>query len=363
MRNGNQTKRNGKIGNMKILISGNLGYIGPVLINHIKALSGDNFIAGYDLGLFSHVNSTRRLISDVKVDVQYFGDVRDVKQELFNEFDAVIYLAAISNDPMGNKFEEPTLEINYKSAVKWAEYAKAAGVSNFVFASSCSVYGLADDEDRTEKSEVNPLTIYAKSKVYAERDLALLASAEFNITCLRFATACGWSDRVRLDLVLNDFVAGAKVNKKIEILSDGSPWRPLIHVKDMSRAIEWAASRQTDNGGNFLITNVGSNSWNLQIKELAFQVKKKIGGTDVYINPEGAPDKRSYRVSFDFFSELAPNHQPIETPASTIEGLFSGLLELNFEDPDFRSSDYIRLKIIQDLIHSGELTDEIKRAQ
>ena len=338
-----------------------MGYIGPVLTNHFKALSNDNFVAGYDLGLFSHVSSTRKLISDVKADVQYFGDVREVSPELFEGFDAVVYLAAISNDPMGNKFEEPTLDINYKSAVKWAEHAKAAGVSNFVFASSCSVYGLADDGDRTEKSEVNPLTAYAKSKVYAERELEPLADDNFTITCLRFATACGWSDRLRLDLVLNDFVAGAKVNKKIEILSDGTPWRPLIHVKDMSRAIEWASNRKTDNGGNFVVSNVGSNAWNLQIKELAFQVKKKLDGTDVYINPDGAPDKRSYRVNFDFFNELAPNHQPMETPESTIEGLYAGLTELDFKDPDFRSSDYIRLKIIQDLIEFGDLTDQIKR--
>lgn len=354
---------NGKIGNMKILISGNLGYIGPVLINHLKSLSESYYVAGFDLGLFSHVNSTKKLSSDVKADLQHYGDVREIEPDIFKGFDAVVYLAAISNDPMGNKFEEPTLDINYKSAVKWAKGAKDAGVSHFVFASSCSVYGLADDEDRTEKSEVNPLTAYAKSKVFAERDLEPLADDNFIVTCLRFATACGWSDRLRLDLVLNDFVAGAKVNKKIEILSDGTPWRPLIHVKDMSRSIEWASTRFSDNGGNFVIVNVGSKEWNLQIKELAFKVKKVLSGTDVYINPKGEPDKRSYRVNFDLFRELAPNHQPLETPASTIEGLFEGLTAINFEDNEFRSSDYIRLKIIQELIKENELTEQIKVSQ
>ena len=140
------------------------------------------------------------------------------------------------------------------------------------------MYGSAEDSARTEKSPLNPLTAYAKSKVFTERDLEPLADRGFKVTCLRFSTACGWSDRLRLDLVLNDFVAGAVASKRITILSDGTPWRPLINVKDMARAIDWAISRDVANGGEFLAVNVGSDEWNYQVKDLAEAVAKVIPG-------------------------------------------------------------------------------------
>jgi nucleoside-diphosphate-sugar epimerase len=149
------------------------------------------------------------------------------------DIDAIVHLAAISNDPIGNKFEEVTLDINYRASVELARRAKEAGVKSFTFASSCSMYGAAEDSARTENSPLNPLTAYARSKVLTERELEPLADGGFKVTSLRFSTACGWSERLRLDLVLNDFVAGAVASKRITILSDGTPWRPLINVKDM----------------------------------------------------------------------------------------------------------------------------------
>jgi nucleoside-diphosphate-sugar epimerase len=199
-----------------------------------------------------------------------------------------------------------------------------------------------------EHSEVNPLTAYAKSKVYAEQGLANIASADFNITCLRFATACGYSDRLRLDLVLNDFVASAIATGKISILSDGSPWRPLIHVKDMALAMDWALHRK--DGGQFLVINTGSNVWNYQVKDLAEAVKNIFGNIEVDINKNAAPDKRSYKVSFDLYEKLAPNHQPKISLNKAVEDLKNGLEGLHFKDEDFRSSNLIRLKTIQQLL-------------
>jgi nucleoside-diphosphate-sugar epimerase len=333
---------------MKILIIGNLGYIGPIVVKHFRKIFPNAYIAGYDIGYFIQNYTANGVIGDTLLDNQYYGDVRNFDNSILNEFESVIYLAAISNDPMGNFFEKPTLNINFTAAVDIAKNAKLNGVKNFVFASSCSVYGFADISARTEHSEVNPLTAYAKSKVYAEQGLANIASADFNITCLRFATACGYSDRLRLDLVLNDFVASAIATGKISILSDGSPWRPLIHVKDMALAMDWALHRK--DGGQFLVINTGSNVWNYQVKDLAEAVKNIFGNIEVDINKNAAPDKRSYKVSFDLYEKLAPNHQPKISLNKAVEDLKNGLEGLHFKDEDFRSSNLIRLKTIQQLL-------------
>ncbi len=336
---------------MKLLIIGNLGYIGPMVVKHFKSANPDIFIAGYDIGYFIQNYTSNGIVGDTLLNQQYFGDVRNFDASILNGFDAVIYLAAISNDPMGNAFEQPTLDINFRSAVDIAKKAKQQGVGNFVFASSCSVYGFADTAPRTENSEVNPLTAYAKSKVFAEQALAPLADDNFKITCHRFATACGYSDRLRLDLVLNDFVASAIADKKITILSDGSPWRPLIHVKDMARAMDWAVQRK--DGGNFLVVNTGSNQWNYQVKDLATAVKELFNDVEVSINANAQPDKRSYKVSFDLFEQLAPNHQPQVILKAAVQDLKEGLLSIQFADPDFRQSRLMRLKMIQQLMDSG----------
>ena len=259
------------------------------------------------------------------MNVQYFGDMRQFPSEILSGVDAVVHLAAISNDPIGNRFEEVTLDINYRASVELAKKAKEAGVNSFVFASSCSMYGSADDSARTEKSTLNPLTAYAKSKVLTEKDLEPLASDKFKVTSLRFSTACGWSDRLRLDLVLNDFVAGSVASQQITILSDGTPWRPLINVKDMARAIDWAIGRAGTNGGHFLAVNVGSDEWNYQVKDLAEAVAAVIPGTTVSINKDAQPDKRSYKVNFDLFKKLAPSHQPKVSLVESIEELKNGL--------------------------------------
>jgi nucleoside-diphosphate-sugar epimerase len=345
---------------MKILITGNMGYIGPLVSQHLRRERAGASLVGFDIGYFAQCLTNAARLPESNLDCQYFGDVRKIASDLLQGVDAVVYLAAISNDPMGNAYEAVTLDINYRAAVELAARAKAAGVGSFVFASSCSVYGYAADGARNEQSPLDPLTAYARSKVAAEKELAPLASPAFRITCLRFATACGMSNRLRLDLVVNDFVASALAVKKITILSDGTPWRPLIHVQDMARAIDWAVDREAGNGGPFLVVNTGSDQWNYQVKSLAEAVAKAVPGVEVSINKAAQPDRRSYKVDFSLFRELAPQHQPQFDLPATINDLKSGLEAMNFHDENFRKSQLIRLNTLATLRSRGLLTEDLR---
>jgi nucleoside-diphosphate-sugar epimerase len=345
---------------MRILVTGNMGYVGPVLGRHLRDSYPEGYLTGLDLAYFGNCISSNDILPEARLNHQYFADVRNFPGDLLASVDAVVYLAALSNDPLGHAFEEATLDINYRSAVRAAKLAKAAGVRSFVFASSCSVYGYAEDGARTEDSPVNPLTAYAKSKVWTERDLAPLADDTFKVTCLRFATACGMSDRLRLDLVLNDFVAGAVASKKISILSDGTPWRPLIHVKDMARAIDWAIHRDPAPGGVFLIVNVGDDRWNYQVKDLAEAVAQVIPGIAVSINRNAQPDRRSYRVSFEKFKRLAPGFTPQLDLVTAVTELRDGLTAIGFNDENFHQSRFIRLNVLTQLKNLGQVNDKLE---
>ncbi len=344
---------------MNILITGNLGYVGPNLIKYLKKNYPADKLFGFDIGYFSNCVTTPFRMPETMLEAQYFGDVRNFSEHLLKGIDAVIHLAAISNDPMSSQFEEITYAINHKASIDIAKKAKNAGVKSFVFASSCSVYGFAADGARVESSDLNPLTAYAKSKVLTEEDLQPLADDNFKVTCLRFATACGMSDRLRLDLVLNDFAASAIANKKISILSDGTPWRPLINTLDMARAMGWSVNRETSKGGNFLLMNVGSNVWNYQVKEIAGFVKEQFPEVEISINPNAQPDKRSYRVNFDFFNSLAPDFTPKITIQQSIADLLNGLNAIKFNDADFRQSNLIRLNMINSLKTNNFIDDNI----
>jgi len=180
------------------------------------------------------------------------------------------------------------------------------------------------------------------------------------ITALRFSTACGWSDRIRLDLVLNDFVACAIASKEITVLSDGSPWRPLIDVKDMARSMEWALTRDPKESGNYLAVNVGSQEWNYQVRDLAEAVARAVPGTRVSINKDAPPDKRSYRVDFSLYKALAPKHQPQVSLDQAISEIKTGLESMLFNDADFRASQFMRLKVIEKHIEEQRLSEQLR---
>jgi nucleoside-diphosphate-sugar epimerase len=345
---------------MKILVTGNMGYIGPLVISRLRASYPDATLAGFDIGYFGNCITGTGVLPECKVDVQYFGDMRRFPAEILEGVGAIVHLAGISNDPIGNRFEDVTMEINHRSSIELAGKAREMGVKSFVFASSCSLYGAAEDSARTETSPLNPLTAYARSKAMTEKDLEPLVSDRFTITSLRFSTACGWSDRLRLDLVLNDFVASAVAANRITILSDGTPWRPLIHVKDMARAIDWALARQPGEGGPYLAINVGSDEWNYQVKDLAEAVARAIPGVEVSINKDAQPDKRSYRVAFGLFRKLAPAHQPVVSLAESIEELKNGLEAIRFRDKEFRASRHMRLMVLTELQEKGLLNNRLQ---
>jgi nucleoside-diphosphate-sugar epimerase len=345
---------------MKILITGNCGYVGPIVQRHLRQAYPDANIIGYDNVYFALSTTGAHVVPERSLNAQYFGDVREFPRELVEGTDAVVHLAAVSNDPIGNRFERVTEDINYRASVDLGRKAAKAGVSHFVFASSCSVYGFAPGAARKETDELNPQTAYARSKVNTEKGLFDIADNRMTISCLRFATACGMSDRLRLDLVLNDFVACALATGEISVLSDGSPWRPLIDVRDMARAIDWGITRDTDDSGRFLALNVGSNDRNYQVKDLANAVAEAISNTRVSINTAAQPDARSYQVDFSLFSSLAENHQPQITLQQSIGMLNKGLRGMRFSDPDFRNSSYIRLKVLDEHIAAGRLTPDLR---
>jgi len=339
---------------MNILVTGNLGYVGPVVVARLRAAFPKARLIGLDAGYFAGALLDPASPGQLP-DEQILDDVRDFPPRRLAGIASVVHLAGISNDPIGNAFEDATRQVNYEATVALAANARRAGAASFVFASSCSVYGFAEDGARGESSAVNPLTAYARSKYAAECALAGLAGREFPITCLRFATACGRSPRLRLDLVLNDFAASAVANREIRILSDGTPWRPLIDVADMARAIEWAVARPASNGGEFLAVNAGSNQWNYQVKDLAAAVAAALPGTAIHLNPDAQPDKRSYKVRFDLFRRLAPRHQPVSTLAGTIAELVHALESAGAAGAGFSRDRYVRLRSLVDLRDRGLL--------
>jgi len=345
---------------MRILITGNLGYVGSTLVPFLKRYDDSFSLVGWDAGFFAHSLTNCKVLPEQSLGMQFFGDTRDLTIENLKGFEAIVHLAAVSNDPMGQSFEAVTHEINRVASVKIAKMAAEAGVKKFVFASSCSMYGAASENPKTEKDATNPLTAYAKSKIGTEQDLTDVDLGDMVVTNLRFATACGMSDRLRLDLVLNDFVASAVSSGKIEILSDGSPWRPLIDVEDMSRAILWACMRSASDGGQVLSVNAGRSEWNYQVKDLAEAVVSQIPGCELSLNKDAQPDKRSYKVDFSLFESLAPEFSPRISLDESISRLISGLREMNFSSANFRDTEFMRLKILNRLKANDKINNNLR---
>ena len=339
---------------MKITIIGNLGYVGPVLTSYIRRLFPEIKIAGIDAGYFSCSYLDHTQLSCV--DVQLFKDVSKIIPDDLAGSDAVIYLAAISNDPMGRDFAAATKRINQDQAVRIAKMVDQIGVKSFVFASSCSVYGSASDKARIETDDLNPLTDYARSKVNAEQQMKELDLNNTKINSLRFATACGVSANLRLDLVLNDFVYEAVINDEVKVLSDGSPLRPLIDVTDMARFLTWFAINE--NAPSQGIFNAGFNSCNYSVLEIANCVSN-LTGCSIDINTSAPPDKRSYKVNFDAIGKLTQFTRPLknlENSCSELKDFILQVIKTRNVDMKLRQT---RLHVIKEFIEKNNLNQEL----
>ena len=345
---------------MKILVTGNLGYVGYPLVETLTERMPEADITGFDTNFF-YAQPSRVLVEQGGgVDSQVHGDIRYLDKSFLSDFDAFVLLAAISNDPIGNRFSSVTYEINRDAHFRMLDTISLLNGKTVVFASSCSIYGTNASAPRSEEDEINPLTPYALSKVAVERYMEALPPSGNLYTALRFSTACGPSNRIRLDLVMNDFVASALQTGKIELLSDGKSWRPLISVSDMARAIEWGLNRQSRDGGQFVTVNVGADDWNFKICDLAERVASLIPGTTVATAKDSPSDPRSYKVSFKKFRELAPDHQPKSQVDNVISELTDTLDNIVTNmSTSFRETEFIRLRALEKLILAGKLNQNL----
>lgn len=286
-------------------------------------------------------------------------DIRDVKAADLEGFDAVLHLAALSNDPLGNLDAALTYEINHQGSVRLAELAKQVGVTRFVFSSSCSTYGAAGDAMLTEEAEFNPVTPYGHSKVLVEQDVAKLADDNFSPTFLRNATAYGVSPRHRFDLVLNNLVAWAMTTGRVYIKSDGTPWRPIVHIEDISRAFIAVlnAPREVVHNEAF---NVGRSEENYQIRDLADITQEVVPNCSIEYAPDGGPDKRCYRVDFSKIERVLPEFKPQWNARLGALQLYEAYQKVGLSVDDFEGTRYKRIDQIKQLLSSGRLDKTLR---
>ncbi len=291
------------LNNERILVTGGLGYIGCVLVGHLNRLGHQTIVVDSDLFRDAGIAEMARPTELLR------RDVRDLRVSDFDGIDTVMHLAALSNDPLGNLDARLTHEINCDAATHCARLAREACVKRFLFSSSCSSYGAAGDELLDENAGLHPVTAYGESKVNAEAAIQTLASDSFCVTSLRNATAYGFSPRLRLDVVVNDFAAAAHIGKRILIKSDGTPWRPLVHVRDICSAFV-AISQAKESAVQRQAFNVGASHENYRVSELAEIVAAQVEGCTIEYEPGGGPDRRCYRVSCEKLRLAVPGFVP-----------------------------------------------------
>jgi nucleoside-diphosphate-sugar epimerase len=338
---------------MKILLTGSRGYIGSVMAPMM--MEAGHEVVGLDTDLYrrSTFGPWTEAISTLQ------KDVRATEAADLEGFDAVVHLAALSNDPLGDLNPQLTFEINHQASVRLAALARQAGVGRFVFASSCSNYGAAGDAPVDEESELRPVTPYGESKVLVEREVAPMADRSFSPTFLRCATAYGVSPRLRFDVVLNNLVAWAFTSGKVLLKSDGTPWRPIVHIEDIARAFlaVLAAPREAVHAQAF---NVGRDDQNYRIREIAEIVRETVPGCEVAFAEGAGPDKRNYRADFSKIARVLPGFRPEWDARKGARQLYEAYRRIGLAVEDFEGPRYRRIDQIRQLVASGELGQDLR---
>lgn len=338
---------------MRVLLTGHKGYIGTILVPML--LDAGHDVVGLDNDLFRRCTFKEGMIDIPEV----IKDVRDVEASDVEGFDAVLHLAGLSNDPLGDFNPEITYQINHQASVRLAELSKAAGVERFVFSSSCSNYGAAGDDLLNEESANNPVTPYGESKVFVERDLAKMADGSFTPTYLRNATAYGVSPRLRFDLVLNNLVAWAYCTKQVYLKSDGTPWRPVVHIEDISRAFMAALHAPRDVVHNQAF-NIGRNEENYRIREIAEIVAETVPDCRIEYAPDAGPDLRCYRVDCSKAIDMLPEFKPQWTVRKGAQELYDVYQQVGLTLDEFEGTRFSRIAHLRSLIDGKIITNELR---
>ena len=339
---------------MRILLTGNNGYIGTVMASRL--LASGHEVVGLDTGFFEDcvLGTTPQAPQTIE------KDLREVSLPDLQGFEAIIHLAALSNDPLGDLEPELTYDINLRSTVKLAELAREVGVERFLYASSCSIYGASDENDiLNEEAPLRPITPYALSKVRAEEELRKLADDNFAPVFLRNATVYGFSPRLRADIVLNNLTAWAFTTGRIFIMSDGTPWRPMVHIEDISQAFELCLTAPRDVIHNQAV-NVGSDLENYQVRTLAEIVRDIVPDSTVEYAGKAGPDPRNYRVDFTKLTKLLPDFKPQWNARLGVQQLYKAYQDFGLTREHFEGRKYIRLNQLKYLLENHCIDKELR---
>ena len=341
---------------MRVLVAGDRGYIGAILVPFLRAAGHE--VDGLDAGLYEGCDFGP---GPEDIGRRRPRDMRDVTAGELAGYDAVACLAALSNDPVGHLNPAATYSVNLDGTLQLARAAKQAGIERFLFASSCSLYGAAGSRGVAEDADLFPVTPYGETKVSAERELSLLADDAFSPTFLRNATAYGVSPRLRLDIVVNNLTAVAMTTGQVRLESDGSPWRPLVHIEDICRALVAAleSPRELVHDEAF---NVGRDEDNVQVRDIAEMVRDAVPGSEVSFADGAGPDLRNYRVNFSKLNETFPGLRLRWSVSDGVDELARAYAEYGFTYDDFTSSRFVRLRRVRELLSAG-LIDEMLRRQ